>query len=108
MPRFVIYAKYTPAALTEVRKAGYASREAQMRALPESLGGKLEAAYFMPSTQWDFMAIMELPSSAAAFAMASLGNASGSFERADYAELFSADEADAAIAASTTWSPPGR
>lgn len=107
MSRYAIYGKYTPEALAAVRQAGYRSRETQMKALTESLGGRIEAAYFMPSAQWDFMAVAEIPDSAGLFAMLSMAGATGSFERGDVVELYTASEADAAIGAHLSWKAPG-
>ncbi len=108
MIRYAIYGKYTPDTLAAVRKAGYASRETQMKVLAESLGGRLEVAYFMPSTQWDFMAVVEIPEAAGLFAMLSMAGATGSFERGDVVEVYTAAEADAAIGAHLNWTAPGQ
>lgn len=108
MSRYAVYGKYTPEALTAVRESGYASRETQMNVLAESLGGHLEAAYFMPSAQWDFMAVVEIPDAARMFAMMSMAGATGTFLRGEVVEVYTATEADAAIGAQLDWTAPGK
>ena len=108
MPRYVSLVKYTPESLASVRAAGYASRVDALRGAIESIGGKLEAVEFMSSGEWDLMIRAEAPSSEANFAMASMSWASGVAERFVTYEVFTAAEADAAIAASSiSYTAPG-
>jgi uncharacterized protein with GYD domain len=108
MPKFMATAKYTPQALQGVRKDGYQSRQPALEKLAESLGGKLEQVYFAVSPNCDLVAIMELPDSAAAFALLSMANASGVTQDGDVFELLSPTQADAAISGQIQYIPPGQ
>lgn len=106
MPRYLTLTKYTPDALAAVRKEGYTSRVQNLRTLMESVGGSLESLYFMPSAQWDFVAINNCDSDAA-FAILSLGSSSKVVERVEMYELKTGEEADSAVARQMQYRPPG-
>jgi len=101
-------AKYSPHALEGVRKDGYQSRQPALEKMVESLGGKLEQVYFAISPTCDLLTIMELPDSAAAFALLSMANASGVTQGGDVFELLSPAQADAAISGNIQYAPPGQ
>lgn len=107
MPLFALSAKYTPEALAAVRKAGFASREPQMKSIPEQFGGKLIAVYWPASPDWDFVLLAELPSADDAYAVMSFGSSTGSFLKSQATQLRTSAEADAAIARQLNWTPPG-
>jgi uncharacterized protein with GYD domain len=106
MPIFEISGKYTAAAHAAVRQAGYASREAAGRKMVEELGGTLLSWYWVSSPERDFVAVCDVPSSDALFAMGSIGDSSGAFVRAFGVELRTSEQAQAAIAPQTSWRPP--
>ena len=106
MPTFALSGKYTPEALAAVRKDGFASREAAVKTLVESLGGKLVAFYWPLSAEWDLTAIVELSSSDDAYAIGSM-SLSSVMQRGQAIELRSSAEADATIARQLNWKPPG-
>ena len=106
MTKYLVSAKYTPDAAAKVREAGFASREKAVTALFASPGGTLEALYFTTG-DWSIHGVVELPTEAVAFAVDSFAWATGTMERGTLQPLFSATEADAAIAAKVDYTPPG-
>lgn len=107
MATYIVMAKYTPAALAEVRKAGYASRIAQMRAAIESAGGTVRGdVIFLDGTEWDFAGIADGDGDLN-FAMGPFSAATGIFEKIRYFEGRSAAEMDALMARQFNWVPPG-
>ena len=108
MPIFALNGKYTPEALAAVRKAGFASREPQMKSMAEQFGGTVVAVYWPATPDWDFVCLADLPSADDAYAVASFSNASGSFLRVQATQLRTSAEADAAIARQLNWTPPGQ
>ena len=106
MPKYLVSSKYPPDAAAKVREAGYASREKAVTALFASLGGTCEGVWFTTG-DWSIHAVVDLPSEAAAFALDSFAWASGASERVGVQPLFTAAEADAAIAAKVDYTPPG-
>ena len=106
MPKYLFSAKYTPEAAATVREAGYASRVDTTKAMAASLGGTCESVWFTTG-DWSIHFIIDLPTEAAAFAVDSVAWASGTGERIIFQPLFTAAEADAAIAAKVDYTPPG-
>lgn len=107
MATYIVMAKYTPATLAEVRKAGYASRIAPMRAAVESAGGTMRGdVIFLDGTEWDFVGIADGDADLN-FAFASASAATGAFEKIRYLEGRSAEEMDALMARQFNWTPPG-
>ncbi len=105
MARYLLLGKYSPAGLSGVRKDGYTSRHDGVRKWADSVGGRLECMYFMTSAGWDYAAVVECGSDAI-FSICSQGGASGAFERIEYHELRTADEADQLVAGPGVWKPP--
>ena len=108
MPTFAISAKYTPDALAAIRKSGHASREAVSKKMIESIGGTFVAMYWHSSPEWDQTVIAELANADDAYAINSMGMASGIALRTQTQQLRTSSEADAAIARQLTWTPPGQ
>ena len=109
MPKYLVSSKYPPDAAAKVREAGYASREKAVTGLFASLGGTCESVWFTTG-DWSVHIIADLPTEAAAFAADSVAWASGTSgtsERLVVRPLFTAEEADAAIAAKVDYTPPG-
>lgn len=107
MPTFALSGKYTAEALAAVREAGFVSREPQMQAVVEQMGGKFLAVYWPASPDWDFVVLCDLPNADAAYAMVSFSNASGTFLKTQAVQLRTSAEADSAIAPQVEWTPPG-
>ena len=99
MPRYMSLVKYTQDAYEGVRADGYAARPAALQAFAGSLGGSIESMEFMAQGDWDFVTIMEMPTTDAMLAMASFATASGTVERNMTYELFSGEQMDAAVSA---------
>lgn len=98
MPRYAIFGKYTPEALQAVREAGYASRLDALTAAVESAGGHVESLDFMSSAyDFDIMIRVDLPDSAAHFALTDRIMSTGVATKSATYELFDAAAADAAI-----------
>ncbi len=108
MPRYMSLIKYSTGAMASVRSEGYGVRAEAARTAIESAGGTLEEMSFVSGGQWDIVVIMDLPSSAAMFDMTHATAATGAFERQETLELFSAEEADGAQAATMEWTAPGQ
>ncbi|WP_158843535.1 GYD domain-containing protein [Saccharothrix deserti] len=78
MAKFLIHAKYTQAGFQGVVKEGFVAREAYIRSLVESIGGKVEAFYFAYGDD-DVIVVIDADPSAAA-AMSLVINQSGSVQ----------------------------
>ncbi len=108
MAHYIVMAKYTPAALAQVRAAGYASRLAQMRAAIEGGGGRIIGdVLFLDGTEWDFIGIVE-GGADLNFALGPWSAASGIFDEVRYLEARTADQMDAIANQHIDWQPPGR
>jgi uncharacterized protein with GYD domain len=105
MPHFMFTASYTTEGIRGVRKEGASSRIAVVERLCESLGGKVEAAYWSFG-HTDFILIAELPDNAAAAAAATTVAATGTAGIATTV-LLAADEIDDAIGRSSEFRAPG-
>lgn len=105
MPKYMVMGKYTPTGMEGVRKDGYTSRVQGLEKWAASVGASMECMYFMPSGDWDYVAIADGDSDAL-FAVCSQGVASGVFARTQVYELKSGEEADRAIAGGGVWKPP--
>lgn len=105
MPHFMFTASYTVEGLKGVRAEGGAARLAAVERLFESLGGKVEAAYWSFG-HTDFICLAELPDNAAAAAAATSVAASG-VASVQTTVLLTADEIDAAVGRSAEYRAPG-
>jgi hypothetical protein len=63
--------------------------------------------YFINSPEWDFVNTAEVDADGA-FAINSMAKASGTIERGLMLEVRTAAEADQAVTAQLSWSPPGK
>ncbi|MGE4163956.1 MAG: hypothetical protein AB7G23_19695 [Vicinamibacterales bacterium] len=106
MSSYVIFAKYSAAALASVREAGYQSRVPAMHAMIGSLGGSVERIMFFDSCNWDFMLLVDGEEDMI-FAMGSAAGASGTFERFDVLPGRSPEQMDAIVQRQYDWTPPG-
>lgn len=105
MAHFMFTATYTPEGLRGVLADGPAKRMQVVERLFESVGGRLETAYWMFGPA-DFVAIAELPDNAAAAAAATKVSATGT-SSIQTTVLLSADEMDAAIGKGVDFQAPG-
>jgi len=105
MPHYMFRASYTQQGLEGVMKEGGASRIAAVKQLVESVGGRLECAYWAFGED-DFILIAEAPDNAAAAAAAVTVGLSGAVT-VQTTVLMTADDIDAAIARRVTYRAPG-
>jgi len=105
MPHYMFRASYSREGIQGVMKEGAASRLDVVRKLAQSLGGSVEAAYWAFGEE-DFIAIIELPDTAAAVAAASTVAASG-VGSITTTVLLSAAEVDEARGRSAVYRAPG-
>jgi len=105
MPRYMFTASYTVDGLKGIRAEGGSARLTAVEKLFESLGGKVEAAYWSFG-HTDFICIAELPDNSAAAAAATSVAAAG-VASVQTTVLLSADDIDAAVGRSTEYRAPG-
>lgn len=105
MPHFMFTASYTTEGIRGVRAEGAKSRLAVVERLFQSLGGRLETAYWTFG-HTDFIAIAELPDNAAAAAGATLVASTGTSSIVTTV-LLDADEVDEAMSRSPEYRAPG-
>jgi uncharacterized protein with GYD domain len=105
MGHYLFRARYTQQGITGVMKEGAESRLAAVRQLVESVGGRLEVAYWAFGED-DFLLVAELPDNAAAVAAATTVAASG-VAAVSTTVLLTAAEVDAARSRSVTYRAPG-
>jgi uncharacterized protein with GYD domain len=105
MTRYLVSGKYTPQTTAVLREVGYASRVDALRDALASVGGTLEHFWFTIG-EWSFHLIVDVPSDAVNFAIDSMAWSPGAAERFAYQPLYTAEEADAAIAITVDYSPP--
>ncbi len=108
MPRFITFFSYTgDAAKAMIEKPS--DRSAAATALVESLGGTLEAFYWMQGKH-DGLLIADLPDGVAASALAAAVGASGAITRAESHQIFDRSEQAAIVeragAALRAYKPP--
>lgn len=106
MPHFMFSATYTQAGIQGVMKEGGSARHAAVRALAESVGGRVEAQYFAFGED-DYIVIAELPDNAAAAAIAATVGASGGAS-VRTTVLLTGDEVDQAAQRRGTYRAPGQ
>jgi len=105
MGHYLFRAHYTQAGIEGVLKEGAASRVKAVTKLVSSVGGKLETCYWAFGED-DFVLIAELPSNAAAAALATRVSATGT-SGLSTTVLLTADEVDEARAISVKYRAPG-
>lgn len=105
MPHFMFTASYTAEGLKGVLGEGATQRMAAIERLFESVGGRLEAAYWSFG-HTDFVAIAELPDNAAAAAVATTVAASG-VAAIGTTVLLTAQDVDDAAARGVEYRLPG-
>jgi uncharacterized protein with GYD domain len=108
--RYLLLFKYSDQAMKAMRENPQ-DRSAQAAKLYESLGGKLEVAYFFPlGGEYDGMIIAQMPNDAALTALSFIATPSGNFTKAQTLPLVTADEFKAAMekakSTNTTYTPP--
>ena len=105
MSRYLFEASYTPEGVNGIMKAGAASRVSALRDLCAGLGGTL-VSFDFAFGDVDAFVIVELPDDEAAAAAAFTVGSSAAVS-VKTIKLLTVEEADAAIARSVEYRPPG-
>jgi uncharacterized protein with GYD domain len=106
MPKYLLQVNYTLDGVKGIVSKGGSARKAAARAAVESVGGTLETMYFAFGST-DVFAIAELPSNAAAAAVALTVSASGG-ATVSTVVLLSPEEIDEATQTGVQYTPPGQ
>jgi uncharacterized protein with GYD domain len=105
MPKYLFQASYTAEGLKGLQKAGAASRVAAITDMAAALGGGVDSFHFAFGDV-DAYVVCDLPDDEAAAAAAFAVGASGAVG-VTTVKLLTVDEADAALARSVAYRPPG-
>ncbi len=105
MAKYLFHGSYTQAGIAGVLKDGGTGRVKAVEALAKSVGGSVESMYFAFGGN-DFYVIGELPSHAAAAALAATTGASGSVTISTVV-LLTAEDIDAAVKLHPNYRAPG-
>ena len=105
MSKYLFEATYTPEGVRGLKDAGAASRAKAVNDMANGLGGSLESFHFAFGDV-DAYVVVDLPDDEAAAAAAFTVGASGA-TKVKTVKLLTLDEADAAIARSVNYRPPG-
>jgi uncharacterized protein with GYD domain len=95
MPKYLIEVNYTADGLRALQKDSAAGRKAAVTKAVTGLGGKIESFYFAFG-EHDIIAIVDLPDSASAAALALASSATGRV-RTKTTALLTMEETDAAL-----------
>jgi uncharacterized protein with GYD domain len=106
MPKYLLTASYSHEGQKGVLKEGGSARVTATEAIVKRVGGKMESYYFALGGH-DVYVIAELPSNAAAVAVAATIGASGAIRSFETVALMSPEEIDAAMKLSPIYRPPG-
>jgi uncharacterized protein with GYD domain len=107
MPRYLGLFRYSPEGAKGLLKEKAAAREAAIRKTYESIGGKVEAIYWMTGGEYSGAAVVELPDAATSAAFGLVIGASGAFDAVTATEILTSSELDRALAKTMTYRPPG-
>lgn len=105
MPKFLIKAAYNAAGAKGLAKEGGTGRQAAVKQVVESLGGKVEAFYFAYGAD-DAIVIADFPDQAGALALSLAVNASGA-AHVSTVPLVTPQEMDAVSQKSVAYRAPG-
>jgi uncharacterized protein with GYD domain len=106
MPKYLFEARYTSDGAKGLAREGGSGRRAAVARTVESVGGKLEAAYFAFGDV-DVYMIVDLPDNVSAAAVSLAANESG-FIASKTIVLMTAEEMDQAAKKKVEFRPPGR
>jgi uncharacterized protein with GYD domain len=105
MPKYLALFKYSEEGAKGLMKEKAAARETAGRKAYESVGGKLEAIYWVPAGEYSGVEIVELPNAAAA--LTALAYSTGAFSEYRSIELLTTSELDGALGKPMAYRPPG-
>jgi uncharacterized protein with GYD domain len=106
MPKFLLEVTYTAQGAAGVLKDGGSKRRAAAQKAVKSLGGKMDAFYFVFG-ETDAIVIADLPDAATAAAMSLNVSATGAAQ-ARVRVLLSPEDVDKAARKQASYTPPGR
>jgi uncharacterized protein with GYD domain len=106
MPKFLIQVEYTAEGLKVLMKDKAAGRTAAVKKTVASVGGKLEALYWVLGED-DAVSIVDLPDAESAAAMGMALGASG-LARTKTTRLLTADEVDVALGKTVKYGASGK
>ena len=105
MPKFLLQGSYSVEGVNGLLKEGGSARRAAAEKAAQSVGGKLDAAYFAFGES-DFFAIFDMPDNATMAAVALTIGASGA-GTSKTTVLMTPEEVDAAVKKSPVYRAPG-
>jgi uncharacterized protein with GYD domain len=105
MPKYLVEARYTAEGIKGLAREGGSSRRAAIARAVESVGGKLEQAYFAFG-EIDAYIVVDLPDNVSAAAVSLAANQTG-FITSKIVVLLSPEEMDAASKKKVEFRPPG-
>jgi uncharacterized protein with GYD domain len=106
MAKFMIEASYTPEGVQGLLKEGASGRAAAIKKAAASLGGKLDAIYWVLGER-DAMVIADFPDSVSAAGFA-LAVSATHFAETKTTSLLTADEIDQAVKKKVRYRAPGK
>ena len=106
MPKYMIHASYTVEGLKGLLKEGGSARRAAIEKAAESVGGKVEAAYYAFGES-DVYVIVDLPDNASMAALSLTASATGTVV-AKTTVLMTPEEIDAAVKKHPAYRAPGQ
>ena len=106
MAKYLFHGSYTQAGIEGVLKDGGSGRRKAVDKLAKSVGGSVESLYWAFGDN-DFYVIAELPSQAAAAALAATAGASGAVSISTVV-LLTAEDIDAAVKLHPNYRAPGK
>lgn len=107
MPKYLALFKYSEEGAKGFMKEKAAAREAAGKKAYESVGGKSDAVYWVPTGEYSGVEIVELPDAATAGAIAALAHSTGAFTEYRLIQLLTASEIDGALTKPMAYRPPG-
>ena len=105
MPKWLLQTSYSVEGVRGLAKEGGSKRRAALDESVSSVGGRVDAFYFVLG-DYDIVAIVDLPDSVSVAALALAGGASGT-NRVKASLLVTAEEMDRAAATPVTYRPGG-
>ena len=106
MAKYLLKVSYSADGIKGVMKSGGTSRVTAVQKAVAGVGGSLESFYFAFGSE-DVYAIADVPTQAAAVAMATTIGSSGAVSSYETVVLLSPDEVDDAMKVAVDYVPPG-
>ena len=107
MPKYLIQASYSAEGLKGLLKEGGTKRRAAVEQLAASVGGRVEAFYFVFGSD-DIVAIMDAPDNASVAAAMITAGAGGAVTNLRTSVLLTPEEIDQAVQKTVDYTPAGQ